>query len=227
MNLDEKERQRIDELKKYEYLAYQEGYEYIAGIDEAGRGPIAGPVTAAAVILPADFCIAEVDDSKKISEKKRTKLAQEIKKGAISWAVAYVLPGYIEKMNILNATRKAMVLAVKSLAKSPDLLFIDALKLPELNIEQRPMIKGDQLSISIACASIIAKVERDKMMASFDLLYPGYSLAKNKGYATREHLAALTKKGPSAIHRANFEPIKSILAMSAKIKQPSLFDVDA
>ena len=227
MNLDEKEKQRINILKKYEYLAYEDGHKYIAGIDEAGRGPIAGPVTAAAVILPPDFFIAGVDDSKRLSAVKRTELAQEIKKGAISWAVAHISSGYIEKMNILHATKKAMVLAVRALAKSPDMLFIDALKLTELNIEQRPMVKGDQLSFSIACASIIAKVERDRMMESFDLLYPGYSLAKNKGYATKEHLAALTKYGPAGIHRANFEPVKSILAVSAKVKQPSLFDVDA
>jgi len=218
-----KERQRIQSLKEYEYQAYKEGYKYIAGIDEAGRGPIAGPVTAAAVILPPDFFLTGVDDSKKLSPAKRIKLVDEIKRQAVSWSVAFVYPSYIEKVNILNATREAMKLAVKALSPLPLLLLIDALKLPDLDIKQRPIIKGDSKSISIACASILAKVERDWAMESFDLLYPGYKLSKHKGYATKEHLAALMKKGPSVIHRVSFEPVKSMV----DDKQPGLFGYNA
>lgn len=206
----EEESTRIEELKKFEYQAYQEGYTYIAGIDEVGRGPLAGPVVAAAVVLPRDFCLPGVNDSKALSEKKRQSLAGQIKKSALSWAIGIISPACIDRDNILNATREAMRLAIKALRPLPDFLLIDAVKIPDIDINQLPIIKGDALSISIACASIIAKVERDEIMKAYDLLYPHYGLARHKGYATREHLLAIEEYGPCPIHRSSFEPIKSI-----------------
>lgn len=203
------EAQRIEELKKYEYMAYEQGYQYIAGVDEVGRGPLAGPVAAAAVILPRQFCLAGVNDSKALSEKKRQSLVGKIKEEAVAWSVAVLSPGYIDRENILNATREAMRMAINALRPAPDYLLIDAVKIPDIKINQLPIIKGDALSISIACASIIAKVERDEMMKVYDSLYPNYGFARHKGYATREHMLALQQYGPCLIHRKSFEPIKS------------------
>lgn len=205
----ETEEQRIETLKKYEYSAYQQGYQYIAGVDEVGRGPLAGPVAAAAVILPRNFYLAGVNDSKALSEKKRQSLVGQIKNEALAWSVAVISPAYIDRENILNATREAMRMAVAALRPEPDYLLIDAVKIPDIKTKQLPIIKGDALSISIACASIIAKVERDEMMKSYDLLYPNYGFARHKGYATREHRLALQQFGPCPIHRRSFEPIKS------------------
>ncbi|MEN6326177.1 MAG: ribonuclease HII [Syntrophomonas sp.] len=219
----DREKNRIEQLKQYEYKAYNEGFKYIAGIDEAGRGPLAGPVVAGAVILPPDFFLAGVDDSKKLSPQKRMNLAGDIKQMALSWAVGFVFPPYLDEINILNATREAMKMAVQELALQPDLLLIDALRIPGLNMEQYPIIKGDSLSISIACASILAKVERDLAMEAFEKLYPGYGFAKHKGYATREHIAALMKLGASPIHRESFEPVKSMVAGGKYGVQPGLF----
>lgn len=207
----ELEAQRIEELKKYEKMAFDEGYQYIAGVDEVGRGPLAGPVAAAAVILPREFCLAGVNDSKALSEKKRQSLVGKIKQEALAWSVAVISPGYIDQVNILNATREAMRMAIKALRPVPDFLLIDAVKIPDITINQLPIIKGDALSISIACASIIAKVERDEMMKVYDSLYPNYGFARHKGYATREHMLALQQYGPCPIHRRSFEPIKSSL----------------
>ncbi len=203
------EAQRLEELKKYEYMAYEQGYQYIAGVDEVGRGPLAGPVAAAAVILPRQFCLAGVNDSKALSEKKRQSLVGKIKQEALAWSVAVLSPGYIDRENILNATREAMRMAINALRPAPDYLLIDAVKIADIKINQLPIIKGDALSISIACASIIAKVERDEMMKVYDSLYPNYGFARHKGYATREHMLALQQYGPCPIHRRSFEPIKS------------------
>jgi len=221
-----KEKKRIEALKHFEREAYQGGFEYIAGIDEVGRGSIAGPVVAAAVILPPDFFLPEVDDSKRLAPSKRRKLAAQIKNKAVSWAAAFVFPPYLDKINILNATKEAMRLAVEQLSPVPSFLLIDALQLPDINIRQKSIVKGDSLSVSIACASILAKVERDKAMEAFDLLYPGYGFAKHKGYATREHLTALMREGACSIHRESFEPIKTMLAGGKHVGQPSLFDWD-
>lgn len=207
----ELEARRIEELKKYEYIAYQEGFQFIAGIDEVGRGPLAGPVAAAAVILPRDFCLAGVNDSKALSEKKRESLVGQIKQQALAWSVAVLSPEYIDRENILNASREAMRMAIKSLRPVPDYLLIDAMRIPDIEIKQLSIIKGDALSISIASASIIAKVERDEIMKGYDSLYPDYGFARHKGYATREHLLALQQYGPCPIHRRSFEPIKSSL----------------
>lgn len=219
----ESEKERIEHLKQYEYRAYNQGFQYIAGIDEAGRGPLAGPVAAGAVILPSDFFLPGVDDSKKLNPQKRISLAADIKKMALSWAVSFVFPPYLDQINILNATKEAMQIAVQELAFKPDLLLIDALRIPGVNMEQYPIIKGDTLSISIACASILAKVERDMAMEAFEKLYPGYGFAKHKGYATREHFAALQELGASPIHRVSFEPVKSMVAGGKYEEQPGLF----
>jgi ribonuclease HII len=216
------ERQRIARLKYYEEGAYQEGYQLIAGIDEVGRGPIAGPVVAAAVILPRDFFLAGVNDSKLVSEKNRLALVRDIKREALAWAAVMISPQRIDQQNILQATLEAMRSAVLELVPRPDFLLVDAVKIPDMKIVQYPLIKGDSLSISIACASIIAKVERDQIMQTYDHIYPGYGFARHKGYATREHLAALEKLGPSPIHRGSFEPVRSML--NILIPQPLLFD---
>jgi ribonuclease HII len=219
-----KERQRIRSLHKYEEEACQQGFKYIAGIDEVGRGPLAGPVVVAAVIFPRQTFIAGVDDSKKLSPGKRSKLAAQIKEAALSWALAAINPPYLDEINILNATREAMYTAVAELYPRPDFLLIDALKLPDINIKQQSLIKGDSLSFSIACASILAKVERDASMEALDLIYPGYGFSQHKGYATRQHVQALMTKGPCNIHRRSFEPVKSLLAGGVYGRQPGLFD---
>ena len=211
MKKNEEESERLEKLKKFENMAYNDGFQMIAGTDEVGRGPLAGPVAAAAVILPQDFYLEGVNDSKALSDKKRRELVNQIKQGAVSWAVALLSPQFIDRENILNASREAMRLAVQALRPAPDFLLVDAIKIPDLQIRQLPIIKGDSLSISIACASIIAKVERDEAMQSYDLMYPQYGLGRHKGYATREHLLALQEFGPSPIHRRSFEPVKSML----------------
>lgn len=218
-----KEKERIEKLKQYEYQAYSEGYQYIAGLDEAGRGPLAGPVTAGAVILPRDYFLAGVDDSKKLTAKKRMQLAADIKKGAVSWAVGFIFPPYLDRINILNATKAAMKIAVRGLNVKPDFLLIDAVRIPDININQYPIIKGDSLSISIACASILAKVERDMAMENFDRLYPGYGFARHKGYATKDHIQAIMKLGITCIHRESFEPVKSIVSGGEYGAQPGPF----
>lgn len=222
----EEERERIELLKQYEYEAYGNGFKMVAGIDEAGRGPLAGPVVSAAVILPQDFFLPGVDDSKKLTHKKRVRLAGEIKKQAVAWAVASVFPPYLDKVNILNATRESMTLAVQKLNPKPDFLLIDAVKINDTGIRQRAIIKGDSLSVSIACASILAKVERDFAMEAFDILYPDYGFSRHKGYATRQHIEALMKFGACTIHRESFEPVKSLLSGGTYGKQPGLFDQD-
>jgi ribonuclease HII len=220
------EKRRISAMMKYERQAYRAGHQIIAGIDEVGRGPLAGPVVAAAVILPPRFFLAGIDDSKQLSAVKRSRLAAEIKQQAIAWTVASVYPSRLDEVNILNATREAMCHCIKHLSPRPDFLLIDALRLNSIAIEQLPLVKGDSLSASIACASILAKVERDMAMEGFNQLYPGYGLAKHKGYATREHIEALCRLGPCEIHRRSFDPIKSWFAGGSDVQQPALFEQD-
>ncbi|MGR6836589.1 ribonuclease HII [Syntrophomonas erecta] len=222
--LDEQERQRLEHMKQYEYQARCEGYEYIAGLDEAGRGPIAGPVVAAVVILPQDFNLPGVNDSKQLTAARRRQLVGHIKDKALDWAAAAVYPPLLDKINIYQATVQAMQLAVNCLEIRPDCLLIDALSLKDIHIPQRAIIKGDSLSISIACASIIAKVERDQMMEGFESIYPGYGFARHKGYATRQHIEALLEKGPCPIHRVSFEPVKFMVTGGDYAEQPGLFD---
>lgn len=215
---------RLEGMMKFEYQAASHGFQFIAGLDEAGRGPLAGPVVAGAVILPDTFALAGINDSKQLTPALRRELAAEIKKQAVSWAVAAVYPPYLDQVNIYQATIQAMQLAVKNLYPQPDYLLIDALKLPDIHIKQQSIIKGDTLSISIAAASILAKVERDNAMEAFDHLYPGYGFARHKGYATREHIQLLMEKGPCPIHRESFEPVKSLIRGGTYGEQPTLFE---
>ncbi|QGT99953.1 Ribonuclease HII [Candidatus Syntrophocurvum alkaliphilum] len=214
---------RLEEMKMYESELHKQGYELIAGVDEVGRGCIAGPVAASAVILPPDFILEEVDDSKKLTEKKRLYLSQEIKKQALAWAVAFINPPYLDEINILNATIEAMKLAINGLTLQPDFLLIDALKINDINIKQQSIIRGDSKSMSIACASILAKVERDNLLNSYDSLYPYYGFGKHKGYATKKHIQALFKNGVTPIHRVSFQPVKTLIVGGNYSEQPGLF----
>ncbi len=203
----EKEKQRIRELQKYE-REYR-NYQYICGIDEVGRGPLAGPVVAGAVILPKDCDILYINDSKQLSEKKREELYDVIMEKAICCGIGYASPERIDEINILQATYEAMRQAIASLPIQPDLLLNDAVNIPLLNIKQIPIIKGDAKSISIGAASIIAKVTRDRLMADYAKVYPDYDFAGNKGYGSAAHIKALKKYGPTPIHRKSF--IKNFL----------------
>ncbi len=196
------ERQRLYIMTEYE-RKYPE-YSFICGIDEAGRGPLAGPVCAGAVILPKDCEILYLNDSKKLSEKRRDALYDEIKEKAIAWAVGFVDEKRIDEINILQATYEAMREAINNLSQKPDILLNDALIIPEVNIPQEEIIKGDAKSVSIAAASIMAKVTRDRLMAQYDEKYPQYGFAKHKGYGTKQHIEAIKQFGPCPIHRMTF-----------------------
>ena len=203
--MKEEEIERLRELSKFEKEEYEKGYTCIAGIDEAGRGPLAGPVVAAAVILPKDALIDGVNDSKKLSEKKREKLYDDIVENAVAWGVGIVEHTVIDEINILNATRRAMKLAIENLSAKPDFILIDAEKKVDTNgIPYLPIIKGDALSISIGAASIIAKVARDRIMREYDKIFPMYGFEKHKGYGTKAHVEALKEFGPCMIHRKSF-----------------------
>lgn len=204
----EEEKIRLDNMRKFEKPLYETGIKYIAGIDEVGRGPLAGPVVACALILKKDVLIEGVNDSKKVSEIKREKLFDIILDNVEAYGLGIVNEKVIDEINILNATKKAMTEAVMKLKIKPEHLLIDAEKL-NLDIPYTPIIKGDAFSISIAAASIIAKVTRDRMMQEYDTIYPGYNFTKNKGYGTKEHIDAILKQGPSPIHRKSF--IENIL----------------
>jgi ribonuclease HII len=197
-----KEIERTYNMQAFE-RKYSE-YQYICGIDEVGRGPLAGPVCAGAVILPKDVDILYINDSKQLSAAKREELYDIIRKKAIAVKTAYSSPEVIDDINILQATYRAMREAINELDVKPDILLNDAVNIPEVNIKQVPIIKGDAKSISIAAASIIAKVERDRLMVMYDELYPEYGFAKNKGYGSKEHIEALRKYGPCPIHRRSF-----------------------
>lgn len=198
----EAEKARIEELKKYE-KEYSE-YEYICGIDEVGRGPLAGPVVAGAVILPKDCDILYINDSKKLSEKKREELYDEIMEKAVAVGIGYASCERIDEINILQATYEAMREAISNLKVKPDILLNDAVTIPLVDIKQVPIIKGDAKSISIGAASIIAKVTRDRLMVAYDEVFPEYKFASNKGYGSAAHIAALKEVGPCPIHRKSF-----------------------
>lgn len=198
----EKELLRLDAMKEFE-RRYQD-CTLICGIDEAGRGPLAGPVVAGAAILPKDCAILYLNDSKKLSEKRREELFLEIKEKAVAYGVGVVGPDVIDKINILQATYEAMRQAVAGLSVVPDVLLNDAVTIPQITIRQVSIIKGDAKSVSIAAASILAKVTRDHMMLEYDKLYPEYGFAKNKGYGTAVHIAALKDFGATPIHRRTF-----------------------
>lgn len=198
---------RTEKLRMEHMMEYERKYEhlgYLCGIDEVGRGPLAGPVVACAVILPKDHEILYLNDSKKLSAKKREELYEVIQKEAVSIGVGMASPARIDEINILQATYEAMRQAVSKLSVCPQLLLNDAVTIPQIEIPQVPIIKGDAKSASIAAASIVAKVTRDRLMVEYDKAMPGYGFASNKGYGSSEHIEALKKYGPSPIHRASF-----------------------
>ena len=198
----EKEKARIESLKVYE--KQYETYGYVCGIDEVGRGPLAGPVVAGAVILPKDCQIFYLNDSKQLSEKKREELYEVIMEQAVACGIGYASPERIDEINILQATYEAMREAISKLSGSPDILLNDAVTIPKVDIKQVPIIKGDAKSVSIAAASIIAKVTRDRLMVQYDSIFPEYGFASNKGYGAQAHIEALKKYGPTPIHRKSF-----------------------
>lgn len=201
------------DLWAFENDARKSGYSLIAGIDEAGRGPLAGPVVSAAVVLPETFCVDDVDDSKKLTPKKRADLFPEIQKDALAVGVGIVEAETIDCMNILQAALFSMAKAVEDLAIQPDYLLIDGPFQIPLDLPQNTLPKGDSLSISIAAASIIAKVTRDRIMVDFDRIYPEYGFSKHKGYPTKAHRAAIRKYGCSPIHRKTFKGVKEYLTV--------------
>lgn len=203
----EEERKRIWNLQEYERKYGQ--YTYICGIDEVGRGPLAGPVVAGAVILPKDCDILYINDSKKLTAAKREELYDEIMEKAVATGIGMVSPQRIDEINILQATYEAMRQAIANLSIKPELLLNDAVMIPGVDIKQVPIIKGDAKSISIGAASIMAKVYRDHMMEEYDKVFPGYDFASNKGYGSKEHIEALHRLGPCPIHRCSF--LKNIL----------------
>ncbi len=196
--------ERIRIKKMYAYEEKYSQYDYICGIDEVGRGPLAGPVVAGAVILPKGCEILYINDSKQLSAKKREALYEEIKSKAIAIGIGIVSPAKIDEINILQATYMAMREAISKLSVVPQLLLNDAVTIPEVIIPQVPIIKGDAKSVSIAAASIVAKVTRDRSMEEYDRVLPGYGFASNKGYGSAEHIAALKELGPTPIHRNTF-----------------------
>ena len=199
----DKERERLEAMRQYEH-EYEGQYELICGIDEAGRGPLAGPVVAGAVILPKDCEILGLNDSKKLSAAKREELYDVIMEKAVAVGIGMVGPERIDEINILQATYEAMREAISKLGDAPDILLNDAVTIPGVAIRQVPIIKGDAKSISIGAASIVAKVTRDRLMVEYDKIMPGYGFAANKGYGSAEHIAALKKYGSTPIHRRSF-----------------------
>ena len=209
------ENNRLETMLRYEKEFYAEGINLIAGVDEVGRGPLAGPVVAAAVILPKDCKIKGLNDSKKISKKKHMEIFQAIKNQALAIGIGIMDNHVIDQVNIYEATKLAMKEAIYQLGPQPEHLLIDAMRL-DLPITQTSIIKGDANSLSIAAASIIAKVTRDKIMANYDQEYPGYDFAQNAGYGTAKHLEGIEKHGVTPIHRTSFEPIKTIVSETSK-----------
>ena len=214
MNKREEERLRKQQEKLEKEIARTEAmsvfekeysdHQAICGIDEVGRGPFAGPIVAGAVILPKDHPILYLNDSKKLSEKKREELYEVILKEAVATGIGMASPARIDEINILQATYEAMRMAISNLSVQPDLLLNDAVTIPEIEIMQIPIIKGDAKSVSIAAASILAKVTRDRLMVEYEKVFPGYDFASNKGYGTKAHIEGLKKLGPTPIHRMSF-----------------------
>ena len=199
-----KKEYNLEEKKKYENELYSKGYKFIGGVDEVGRGPLAGPVVCAAVILPSDCDIVGIDDSKKITEKKRNELFDLIKEKAISYNIEFVFENEIDELNILNSTKKCMEKAINNLSVKPDIMLIDAVSGLNINCESKSIIHGDAVSYSIGAASILAKVTRDRYMEEIDEKYPEYGFKKHKGYGTKFHMDTLREIGPCEIHRRSF-----------------------
>jgi ribonuclease HII len=209
--LEDEEKLRLQQMMIYEEAAYQQGYKLLAGIDEAGRGPLAGPVVAAACILPRGLLIAQVNDSKKLTSKVREKLFERLTTDpSIIYAVGIVESGEIDRVNIYQATIQAMWQAIEKLPTYPDYLLVDGMGLPHPFLSCQKIIKGDQLSQSIAAASIIAKETRDRLMRVYHEQWPHYGFDQHKGYGTAQHLEAIERHGPCPIHRHSFDPIKSL-----------------
>jgi ribonuclease HII len=206
---------------RYEREARQSGWMRIAGLDEAGRGSLFGPVVAAAVILNPKRRILGLDDSKKLTPDRRRELFPRICEHALAWAIAEIDAARIDAWNIYQASRQAMLAAVSQLSPLPDYLLLDAIEI-DLPIEQKALIHGDARSVSIAAASILAKVERDRRMAEFDEMYPQYGLAQHKGYGTPEHLDALRRYGPTPLHRFSYAPVKDARCWAAQATQDTL-----
>ena len=203
--MKEKEEARLIELKKIDKEFFEKGVKYIAGIDEAGRGPLAGPVVVACVILPENSMIEGVNDSKKLSEAKREKLYDLITKEAISYGIGIIYQDEIDDINILQATKKGVTEAIKQMKTKPNIIMVDALNgIDTMGIPYKSIIKGDAKCYSIAAASIIAKVTRDRIMREWDKVYPEYGFASHKGYGTAKHIAAIKEFGPCQIHRRSF-----------------------
>ncbi|MFP7296117.1 ribonuclease HII [Neobacillus niacini] len=218
--LKKMEQERLQQEKFHEMSVYErkwraKGYQYIAGVDEVGRGPLAGPVAAAAVILPKDFFLPGIDDSKKLTEKKRFEYDSIIRKEAIAVSVAMIDADEIDTINIYEAAKKAMLAAIAALPTKPDVLLIDAMKL-ETPYAAESIIKGDAKSISIAAASIVAKVARDQLMMKLSAEFPEYGFGQNMGYGTKEHILAIQKYGITPFHRKSFAPIKDMLFANNK-----------
>lgn len=208
-----RERERVAAMYAYEHAAAARGHILVAGVDEAGRGPLAGPVAVAAVILPRELYVPRLNDSKKLSAQVRASLYEEIVEKAICCHVTLIDAAEIDRINILQATIRGMYEAVAALDPAPEEVLVDAVELPRLLIPTQSIIKGDAKSASIAAASILAKVTRDRLMEAYDAAYPGYGFAQHKGYGTAEHIAAIKNLGACPIHRRTFEPIRSMLAM--------------
>ena len=203
--MKEKELERLNNLKQTDKMYYEKGFKYICGIDEAGRGPLAGPVVIASVIMPQDSMIEGVNDSKKVSEKKREKLYDLILEEAISYGIGIIDQNRIDEINILNATKEGLTNSLKELKVKPDIILVDALeKIDTLGIPYDSIIKGDAKSYSIAAASIVAKVTRDRIMKQWDEIYPEYGFERHKGYGTAAHIKVIEEKGLCPIHRKTF-----------------------
>lgn len=200
----EKEVNRYKEMCKFENEAYTNGYNMVAGVDEAGRGPLAGPVVAASVILPRDVFIEGLNDSKKLSAQQRERLYDVIIEKAVAYEIGIADEKCIDEINILNATKRAMEKAINNLKPQPEIILIDAVSLENIKIKQTAIIKGDSLSVSIAAASVIAKVTRDRLIDRMDSMYPQYGFLKHKGYGTKEHIEAIKRYGICPIHRVSF-----------------------
>ena len=208
------EGQRLRNLLRFETRLWERGVVHVAGVDEAGMAPLAGPVVAGACILPRDYRPRGVDDSKQLDRRERERLAEDIKRNAVCWATARAEVGEIDGLNIYRAGLLALDRAVRALGVRPDHLLVDARKLQELRIPQTPIIHGDALSLTIAAASILAKTARDALMAELDGMHPGYGFARHKGYPTAEHFDALKRLGACPIHRRSFQPVREALGLA-------------
>lgn len=219
----EDEKARLHKLFGYEREMARLGFRTVAGLDEAGRGPLAGPVVAAAVVLPLDIFIEGLNDSKRLSKRERERIYEKIASLARAFGVGVVQSERIDEVNIYRATCEAMAMALASMQERPDFLLVDGLRLPAVAVGQLPIKRGDSLSASIAAASIMAKVIRDRIMTDYDRIYPLYGFASHKGYATAAHLDALRKNGPCPIHRHSFKPVYELCVAE---KQRHFFEVD-